>query len=208
MDEEGLLKSLDKTEACQRIKKIRKVYDELEEKQKKFCDRFKIHCESGCGKCCENYNPDITEVEAEYLAFGLISEGMDEKIMELLETKDNNSVYCPLYNFNDNEHHCSVYKWRPLICRLFGATASMNKEGHPCFRQCKWNNDKTEITTSLMESFKDDLVFMSNYGMMIDDIDSGNRKTTLVKDALINAILKIKFMIELEQMEENEDNRQ
>jgi len=203
MDEEGILKSLNKTEVCTRIREIRKVYEVLEEKQKQFCSRFNIHCKGGCGKCCEHFNPDITEVEAEFLAYGLIVEGIDEQVLKLLENLKEDSEYCPLYNFEDNEHHCSIYKWRPLVCRLFGATASKGKEGEPEFRKCKYNEEGISIPSNTLEQFKEDLIFMGDFGMMIDEIQVSNRNTEMLKDAVIKAIYKVRFMIDLVSQEEH-----
>ena len=49
------LELLDKTSLKEKIDEIKRIYDELELKQKDFCSSFDIACIDGCGKCCENY---------------------------------------------------------------------------------------------------------------------------------------------------------
>lgn len=199
MDEKQILEILKRTELLRRLKKIRSVYEKLEEKQKRFSERFCIRCKKGCGICCEHFTPDITNLEAEHLALGLISEGKDDEIVKMMEDWDPENPACPLYNQADEEHHCTVYKWRPLICRLFGGAASRNKEGHAVFKNCKWNENTHEITTQTLESHKRDLVVMGDYGWMLEEHETGDVQTALLPEALERAVSKIRLMLELKE---------
>lgn len=198
--DDKILRKINNTILYERIKKIRTVYERLEKKQIAFCNEFSIHCLKGCGKCCENFTPDITEAEAEFLAYGLIKEGKDDLVLELLKLKDNDTKMCPLF-IKDSEFHCLVYKWRPLICRLFGASASKDKEGHPVFRKCKWNYEGKDLTKEEFEAHKKYVIIMSDYGEAINEIDPSIQEKKMLDEALTNAIYKIRFILELENNE-------
>lgn len=146
------LKKLDNTLIKERIDKIIELYDKLEKKQKKFCETFNIHCISGCGECCKHFTPDITEAEALFLAYGLIKDGLDSEVLKTLELNKNSSS-CPLYN-NDSIFHCSVYKYRPLVCRLFSSAATCDKNENIVYRKCKYNSEGHDITTCEFKSMK------------------------------------------------------
>lgn len=202
MDEKQILTILNKTELGIKLKKIEAIYEKLERNQKYFSERFDVHCKLGCGICCEHFIPDITNLEAGYLALGLISEGRDDEVVKMLQKRDPDNPICPLYNQDDELHHCTVYKWRPLICRLFGAAASRNKEGQAVFKNCKWNENTHEVTTKSLESHKKDLVVMGDFGWMLEEAEAGDVQTALLPDALERAISKARLMLELEEKSE------
>jgi len=199
MDEKQILKILSNTELLKRLKKIPLVYDKLEKQQKRFSERFCVHCKTGCGICCEHFTPDLTNLEAEYLALGLISEERDDEVVKMMEERDPENPACPFYNQTDEMHHCTVYKWRPLICRLFGGAASRNKAGHAVFKNCKWNENTHEITTKTLESHKRDLVIMGDYGWMLEENEAGDIQTALLPEALERAISKVRLMLDLKE---------
>ena len=122
MENDKILKELGGTNLAERLDIMKKLYEKLESAQNLFQEKFRIHCKEGCGTCCEHFNPDITPLESDYLAYGLILEGRDSDVLKLLHSESENPGGCPLYRKN-SVFHCSVYKWRPMICRLFGASA-------------------------------------------------------------------------------------
>lgn len=201
MDEQEILRKLSKTELVSHIKNIRSIYSKLAERQKKFYARFAIHCAEGCGKCCECFIPDIIEGEAAFLAYGLIAEGREETVLAKLQSYDPATGVCPMYDPDNPAAHCTVYAWRPLICRLFGGAASENKEGRPVFHSCKWNSLETVLTPEQLEAHKRDLVVMADFGRMLDR-ELGETRTMLLYDALPAAIGKIRYLLELEAEEE------
>lgn len=198
MDEEELLKKLDETLLCERILEIRSLYEELSERQKAFTSFYGIHCKAGCGACCAHFDPDITETEAEYLAFGLISEGKDEAVLDVLDRYDEASDTCPFYD-SENDEHCIIYKWRPLICRLFGAAATTDKNGAPFFRRCKWDSDMKEPSKEALACHRDIIVLMNEYGLRLDESDPDNTEHFQIPEALPRAINKVRLMIQLEE---------
>ncbi len=204
MDEKKITEILKGTEIEEQIEQVRALYDELNAKQRKFCQDVDLHCKSGCGSCCEHFTPDITGLEALFLAFGLICEERDKDVLEKLQNVSTGTG-CPLYDGENSAAHCTVYKWRPMICRLFGAAASLGKDGRPVFRNCKWNENTHEITTETLENEKDNLVVMSDYGNELEELEIGSAKTLLIGDALEKAVQKIRLVLSL--LEENKEDQ-
>jgi len=193
-----VLKSLEDTQTYERLMRIKACYGKLERRQKEFCACFNIHCTENCGSCCEHFSPDVTAIEADFLAYGLIKEGKEDIVLELVKSKPDAEEHCPLY-IKNSVHHCSVYKWRPLICRLFGAAASKNKNGEPTFRKCKWNELGHDITPEEFAAHKKAVVLMGDFGEMLENIDPDNSETELLTVALPKAVAKIQYMLELER---------
>jgi len=202
MDEYALYRLLDKTDLIEHLNSIRELYKKLEADQKRFTKAFHISCVDGCGKCCESFNPDITENEAEFLAFGLIAEGIDDEVCNYLEKCPKNARSCPLYNGN-SEYHCTVYRWRPLICRLFAFSASVDKNGKPTYRHCKWNLNGHDLTEEEINAHREDVILMRDYGLMLDESEINDTKTYMLADILPKAINKIRFIMQLEEEAKN-----
>ena len=190
------LELLDKTSLKEKIDEIKRIYDELELKQKDFCSSFDIACIDGCGKCCENYIPDIKIVEAYFIAYGLIKEGRDKEIYELLNN-NNNDKTCPLF-IKDSKYHCSLYKYRPLVCRLFGASFNKDKNGDIAYRNCKWKNEEY-LSLNESNKKKDLLIFMSDYGEMLQEINPDDSDTELLTIAVKKALDNIYYILDLEE---------
>ena len=196
------LEKIKGTELYEHIVRTAQIYSDLEKHQEFFCSGFNVHCKEGCGSCCEHFVPDITEREAEYLAFGLISEGRAETVLEKVSQTDHDNPPCPLYDIDNKEHHCTVYPYRPLICRLFGAAASKSKDGHPVFRNCKWNdNPGLEIPSHVLEEHKEYLVVMSDYGMRLEEEEINDTDTSMIYDALLRAVNKVDLILELNEQQ-------
>lgn len=103
--------------------------DKIEAKLKKFFDSQKeyICCKEGCSKCCENGVYPCTELEYQFLKLGFDHLDFEtrntviENISKIKQTISENdgkisNYTCPFLINN----RCSVYFFRPLICRVFG----------------------------------------------------------------------------------------
>ena len=174
----------------ERIEKLIEAYSLLEKEEGDFCRDFSVHCTSSCGECCRHYVPYLTEGEAELCAYFLIREGREEEILSLISSSDEESGICPLYN-PDKPEHCSFYKGRSMVCRLFGASVSLDKNGEPAFRDCRWKKDKKVISTAELEKKMDEVPVMSVYGEALEGEEDGESIYT----ALPKAVNKIKLLL-------------
>ncbi|MFW6290198.1 MAG: YkgJ family cysteine cluster protein [Mariniphaga sp.] len=87
------------------IKNIDKISESLSENHQSH-----MKCHKGCDLCCMNY--DILPLEFHYILEHLKKEGYKENLLSNTE-KDEECVFL-------NNHTCTIYNNRPLICRTHG----------------------------------------------------------------------------------------
>lgn len=92
---------------------------EFDQRLKGYFESFgeNICCKKGCSECCEKGDYPLTDIELEYLMQGYM------KLPPAIKIKVQNNIKgmvkggaCP---FLINKE-CSVYKYRPIICRVHG----------------------------------------------------------------------------------------
>jgi Fe-S-cluster containining protein len=112
-------------------------YNDLDDSVGRFQKTTGAACPEGCGICCTRFTPEILPVEAEYLAFWLLDHDPEKLILlaRVPETHRPDDT-CPLYR-PDTPWHCTVYRPRPLICRLFGFSGYLTKNGDWEFSDCR-----------------------------------------------------------------------
>lgn len=120
------------------LAQTQKLYSSIADTQTQWYKETGFTCPQGCGECCRNFEPDLLDCEALYMAAWLI-ENQSEVADKILEGNfpfpENKG--CPFWD-EQKEYHCTIYDGRPFICRFFGACGSKNKEGRPVFKPCKF----------------------------------------------------------------------
>lgn len=172
----------------ERIGKLISVYSLLEREEDRFCYDFSLCCTQSCGECCRHYVPVLTEAEAELAAYFIIKEGRENEILSRLSSSDPSSGICPLYN-PSSSLHCSFYEGRSMVCRLFGSSVSLDKNGEPSFRDCRWKKEKREIPSSELERKRDEVPVMSIFGEALE----GEGES--IYTALPKALDKVKLIL-------------
>lgn len=118
---------------------VKNIYDNLEHTQSNWYRKTNFNCPEGCGCCCHNFEPELFESEAIFMADWLI-ENRPEAAMQLADgnfRKDYAEKTCIFFR-EDSNYHCTIYGGRPFICRLFGASSSYDKNGNPVWKPCKF----------------------------------------------------------------------
>jgi len=116
------------------IRKVRSVLElfrELDNEIAKFSAESGLKCKPGCGKCCLYPKVHATILEFIPFAYKMMLEQRAFALLETLKSKDAESSYCIIYNpisLSSKHGNCSDYPNRGLICRLYGYSASMNKD--------------------------------------------------------------------------------
>ena len=137
-DLEQIMQKLKGTRTEEIISQMKNLYSEIEEKQDVWYKKSGFSCPQGCGECCRNFEPDLLDCEADYMAAWLLenqaetAEKAGQAIFPFPENKG-----CPFWNEN-TEYHCTIYGGRPFICRFFGASGARNKDGKLAFKPCKF----------------------------------------------------------------------
>ena len=113
-----------------RVVLVEKLFHQLEQETTKFTQTTGIGCVSGCGKCCTSPHVEASPLEFLPWAFHLFLNGEAEKMLASLN--ENQSATCIIYKALSisGKGSCSNYKYRGLICRLFGFAANTAPQPH------------------------------------------------------------------------------
>lgn len=135
-----------------------------------------LHCLSGCGKCCTTPNIDASPLEFLPWALHLFMNHEAENMLEQLSQKTTSicTIYKPLSIVDQENGRCTNYKYRGLICRLFGYAASKNKYGKLKLVTCKLikENQKEQYQQTAEAVSKGIYVpIFSDYYMQLAQID-------------------------------------
>lgn len=134
----GILEKLEGTSVYDVLVNMEEAYEHISEEQGSWYNKAKFTCPSGCGQCCENFEPDLFECEALYMAAWML-ENQREVALQIAEGKFpfEKAKGCQLFN-PDSPYHCTIYQGRAFICRLFGAASSYSKDGRKSWKPCKF----------------------------------------------------------------------
>lgn len=156
----------------EKIRAIEEVFENLSQEISSFQARSTLSCKTGCGKCC--FKPDIEATILEFLPFADYLYRQD-KAHEWLEKTATIDEICVL--LNPQEHNtgmCTQYKYRGLICRLFGFSARTNKYGKKELVTCatiKEGNATSYTYTVEQIAAGADVPVMNNHYVRLQAID-------------------------------------
>ena len=128
------------TQAQSIIEGLDHIYNVIHEAQIQWKKVSPFQCPDGCGCCCVDFEPDILESEALYLAAWMLyhqkerAEALSSGSFTALSTSNSG---CILFN-PDSPWHCTVYEGRCLICRLFGYSGDRGKDDKIRWKPCKF----------------------------------------------------------------------
>lgn len=167
----------------EKIKEVKKIYRQLDVDIQRYKRETGLKCLRFCGHCCEK--PDITAAVLEFLplAYHLYKENLcEEYLLKLKESEAGDKRTCILLTFpgkRKDAGRCLAYKMRPMVCRLFGFSAVLDKNCRPQLVTCREikqkYNDIYLKTVHILETAKPvppvDVPIMKNYCMMLYGID-------------------------------------
>ena len=123
------------------LREISRIYREIDQKIVLFQLATGIRCPSRCGVCCEKQTVEATVVECLPVANAIYRRGQEETTLSAIEEKMNqNDFRCVLFRPDkaiQGNGRCSYYRFRPLVCRLFGFAFRTNKFGNPELCLCR-----------------------------------------------------------------------
>ncbi len=153
------------------VQAVRKIFNEIEKERQKFFEKAPLHCPSDCTACCQGKNIAATALEFFPYAWEMFREGKIED--KYWEFKSQEKEGCLLLESDStsSKTFCSQYENRGVICRLFGNSAMIDKNGTKQYSGCKTLKEK--ITD--LEQFNIDLQktapVYSNYYYKLRGID-------------------------------------
>jgi Fe-S-cluster containining protein len=180
-----------------KVKLVEELFGRLENEITAFKSETNLECRTGCGKCCSTPNIDASPLEFLPWALHLFLNGKAEEMLEELNHKSNSNchLYRPLAVLDRDNGSCSNYRYRGLICRLFGYAASRDKYGKLRLATCKIIKEEQE------QNYKDTeeaiskglyVPIFSDYYMHLSQIDNRLATTLLpINEALKMAIEEV-----------------
>lgn len=157
-----------------RVQLVESLFYQLEQESAQFEQSSGISCVSGCGKCCTYPNVEASPLEFLPWAFHLFLNGEAEKTLIILKETHGSTclIYKPLSIIDQGR--CSNYKYRGLICRLFGFAANTDKYGSLRLATCKIIKEgQTNNYNSAAEAITKGLYVpvFTEYYMQLNQID-------------------------------------
>jgi len=173
------------------------IYEGIEIAQKRWMELAPYRCPDGCGKCCAKFEPDLTDVEALYLAAWILCN--EPSLLGSIQF-DSDQKGCVLSD-PDRTFHCKVYGGRPLICRLFAYSGDRTKNGTARYRSCEHMIHPGEriLDEAMLRNLFGVLPpLMSDFASEADLLmpDSSGKRTQL-RVALPRALSKISLLYQL-----------
>ena len=179
----------------QKLSSLVELYAEAEREMNEWKNASEISCSEGCGICCENFNPDLLNTEAELIACYLLSERPD-----LLDRLRIESTHCIFYR-RSASGGCSIYPARPLVCRLFGFSSVKNRVGERIIKLCKNMQDRgvrSYTDVQALEIFGTAPPAMQDFSYRLHDLDGGAAdQRRMIKTAVEESLAKIRFLIHM-----------
>lgn len=158
-----------------KVRQVEALFDRLEIEISAFQTETHLYCNAGCGKCCTTPNIDASPLEFLPWAFHLFLNGKAEETLALLNnmTSGNCLIYRSL-SVLEHKGSCSNYRYRGLICRLFGYAANTDKYGKLRLATCKIIKEQQQenfnTAEELINNGKNVPIF-TNYYMQLAQID-------------------------------------
>ncbi|HTE32575.1 MAG TPA: YkgJ family cysteine cluster protein [Chryseolinea sp.] len=175
----------------EKVRQVEEVFGLLDEEISRFQSATSLHCKVGCGKCC--HKPDIEATILEFVPFAHFLYTQDRAYEWLERLKIDTSSICTILDpTRAGVGHCSEYKYRGLICRLFGYSARTDKYGKRELVTC--SIIKTEQSVSYQSAITGidagiDVPVMNQFYMRLHAIDADlTREFFPINEAIKRAI--------------------
>lgn len=203
----SILEKLEGTREAEILMQMENAYDNVTRQQSEWYQKSGFTCVDGCGECCRNFEPDILESEASYMAAWLLENQPEvaEQVAEGNFPFPREGRGCQFWNEN-SPYHCSIYFGRAFICRLFGGSCNFDKEGQKVWKPCKFYpaeklaehnppiSHRQYNKTEIMELFGTLPPAMSDLMEGAVSINPDNTETSLIRDILPATIRKLKWL--------------
>jgi Fe-S-cluster containining protein len=143
------------------LDRLFEVYADLERRIAEFKERAGIDCLKKCQSCCSTAKVvEASIFEMLPLSLRLWEEGRGEEILARLEGihPEDLCISLNLHPTEEAPEGCMNYSFRPLICRLFGFSATADKQGRPLIVICNPLKERhSGIDRRINERIREDL---------------------------------------------------
>jgi len=117
--------------------KVEKVFAELDKEIEIFQEHTGLHCTARCNMCCMKKNLETSVLEFLPLAIHLFENNLYEQFFDELAKGQDYCICLSNLKVEGQLTGCSQYKYRGLICRQFGFSGLIGKNGDKKIYTCK-----------------------------------------------------------------------
>lgn len=121
-----------------KIKKIEKVFKQLDKETEKFVSQSGLKCVTNCNICCLKKGLEANVLEFLPMAWYLVKNNLHEAALELLETNPEYCINLAQSQTPGTTSGCSNYAHRGMICRLFGFSGIKDKNSKLSVYTCTY----------------------------------------------------------------------
>lgn len=179
-----------------KVKFLFKLYQKLDNDIAAFQKSSGLKCREGCGQCCENPKVTTSILELLPVAFHLWQNNKAQTWLDEGKTK-NSSGACVFYKTDSRKTgmgRCSIYRFRPLICRLFGFSAMSDKHGKKQLLTCPIIKESYAEQIRTIENNLDQnnlIPKTTDYTMQVQTLDSSLSQELPINEAIHRALEKV-----------------
>lgn len=174
-----------------KVRAVKRVYLRLDREIAKLQSDSGLSCLSGCGECCKKPDIEATPLEFLPLALHLFDEGKAQETYEKLQNNDSSLCFVFRPHVTAFGGLCEEYPHRGLICRLFGYSARLNKEGQKELVTCKLLKEQRaeeyQIAVDNIKAGKP-VPVMTEYYSRLSSIDPGMVNFYPINQAMAKAL--------------------
>jgi len=145
----------------EKIRKIERVFKQLDRETQKFGKQSNLKCLTNCNLCCLKKGLEANVLEFLPLAYHLVQNNLHEAALDLLDTEPEHCINLAKNPALGQTAGCGAYEQRGLICRLFGFSAVRDKNSKLAVYTC------THIKHEYPEEFKRASELINAKGMNI-----------------------------------------
>ena len=122
-----------------KVKAVEKIFRALGRDIEKFQRTTGFHCIEGCGVCCMKSGVEASPLEFLPLAYRLFQERRAMEVFEILSRDDVEDICIFFDRLWDASKpgRCLEHPRRGLICRLFGFSGTVDRNGMSRFSTCR-----------------------------------------------------------------------
>jgi len=119
-----------------KIRKIERVFNQLDKETTKFGSQSGLKCLTNCDLCCRKKGLEANVLEFLPFAYYLVKNNLHDEALDLLETNPEHCINLAKTQIPGQTAGCSVYAHRGLICRLFGFSGVRDKNAKLAVYTC------------------------------------------------------------------------
>jgi uncharacterized protein len=119
-----------------KIRKIERVFNQLDKETTKFGNQSGLKCLTNCDLCCRKKGLEANVLEFLPFAYYLVKNNLHEAALDLLETNPEHCINLAKTQVPGQTAGCSIYAHRGLICRLFGFSGVRDKNAKLAVYTC------------------------------------------------------------------------